>query len=101
MIEEAKKLKESEVTFRRNQGILHISHQDKRLVNMNSTLHTAEVIDTTSRRTGVAKKKPKCVIDYNTHMHDVDTVDQYLAHYPFIRKTVKWPKKVFFYLLPF
>jgi len=48
---------------------------------------------------GVAKKKPKCVRDYNTHMHGVDTADQYLAYYPFIRKTVKWPKKVFFYLL--
>jgi len=47
----------------------------------------------------VAKKKRKCDIDYNTHMHGVDTVDQYLAHYPFICKTVKWPKKVFFYLL--
>ena len=65
---------------------------------MISTLHTAEVIETTSRRTGVAKKKPKCVIDYNTHMHGVDTADQYLA-YLFIRKTVKWPKKVFFCLL--
>jgi len=43
----------------------------------------------------MAKKKPKCVIDYNTHMHGVDTADQYLAYYPFIRKTVKWPKKVF------
>jgi hypothetical protein len=31
-------------------------------------------------------------------MHGVDTVGLYLAHYPFIRKTVKWPKKVFFYL---
>jgi len=48
---------------------------------------------------GVAKKKPKCVIDYNTHMHGVDTADQYLAYYPFIRKTIKLPKKVFFYLL--
>jgi len=66
---------------------------------MISTLHTAEVIETTSRRTGVAKKKLKCVIDYNTHMHGVDTADQYLAHYTFIRKTVKWPKNVFFYLL--
>jgi len=47
---------------------------------------------------GVAKKKLKCVIDYNTHMHSVDTADQYLAHYPFIRKTVKWSKKVFFCL---
>jgi len=54
--------KKGEVTFRRNQEILLISHQDKRLVNMISTLHIAEVIETTSRRTGVAKKKPKCVI---------------------------------------
>ena len=51
MIEEAKKLKKGEVTFRRNQEILLISHQDKRLMNMISTLHTAEVIETTSRRT--------------------------------------------------
>jgi len=66
---------------------------------MISTLHTAEVTETTSRQMGVAKKKPKCVMDYNTHMYGVDTVDQYLAYYPFIRKTVKWPKKVYFYLL--
>ena len=99
VIEEAKKLKKGEVTFRRNQDILLIiSHQDKRLVIMISTLHTAEVTETTSRRKGVTKR-PKCVIDYNTHMHGVDTVDQYLTYYPFIRKTVKWPKKVFFYLL--
>jgi len=56
---------------------------------MISTLHTAEVIETTSRRTGVAKIKPKCITDYNTHTHGVDTADQYLAHYQFIRKTVK------------
>jgi hypothetical protein len=32
-------------------------------------------------------------------MHGVDTADQYLAYYPFICQTVKWSKKVFFYLL--
>jgi len=67
MIEEAKKLKKGEVTFHRNQEILLISHQDKRLVNMISTHHTAEVIETTSRQMGVAKKKPKCIIDYSSH----------------------------------
>ena len=40
-------------------------------------------------------KKPKCVIDCNTRMYGVDTADQYVV----IRKTVTWPKKVFFYLL--
>ena len=89
MIEEVKNFKKGEVIFRRNQEILLISHQDKRLVNMISTLHTAEVVETTKRRTGVAKKKPRCIIDYNSHMHGVDTADQYLAYYPFIRKTVK------------
>jgi len=67
---------------------------------MISTLHTTGIIETTSRRSGVVKKKPKCFIDYNAHMHGVDTADQYLSYYPFIRKTVKWPKKVIFYLLP-
>jgi len=57
----------------------------KRLMTMISTLHMADVIETTSRRTGVAKKKAKCIIDYNTHMHGVDTADQYLSYYPFIR----------------
>jgi len=47
----------------------------------------------------VAKKKPKFIIDYNTHMHGVDTADHYLAYYPFICKTVKWTKKVIFCLL--
>ena len=61
----------------------------KRLVNMISTLHTAAVVDDTSRRIGVAKKKPKCIVDYNTHMHGVDTADHYLACYPFICRTVK------------
>ena len=69
-------MKKSEVTFRRIQEILPNSHQDKRLLHKISTLRTAEVIETSSRRTGVAKKKPKCVIYYNTHMHGVDTADQ-------------------------
>ena len=94
MIEETKKLKKGEVTFRRNLDILLVSHKDKRVVNMISTLHTAEVVETIKRRTGVTKKKPKCIVDYNTHMHGVDTADQYLAYYPFIRKTGHGPHLV-------
>ena len=61
---------------------------------MISTLHTAEVVETINRRTGVTKKKPKCIVDYNTHMHGVDTADQYLAYYPFIRNTGQGPHLV-------
>jgi hypothetical protein len=65
---------------------------------MISTLHTAAEVDDWSRCTGITNKKPQ-YIHYNTHMHGVDKADQHLACYPFICKTVKWPKKVFFYLL--
>jgi hypothetical protein len=75
MVQEAKILKKSEVTFRRKQDVLVVSHHDKRLVYMISILHTAVVVDDISRSAGVAKKKPKCIVDYNTHMHGVDTAD--------------------------
>ena len=74
MIEEATKLKKGEITFHRNQDILLISFRDKRLITMVPTLHTAGIIETTSRQLGVGKMKPKCIIDYNNHMHGVDTV---------------------------
>jgi hypothetical protein len=45
MIKETKKLKKGEVTFRTKQDVLLVTHQDKRLVNMISTLHTAAVVD--------------------------------------------------------
>jgi hypothetical protein len=89
MVQEAKMLK-GKVTFHRKQDVLLVSHHDKRLVNMISTFCTAAVVDDMSRHTGVTKKDPKCIVDYNTHMHGVDTADQYLAYYP---------KKVFSYLL--
>jgi hypothetical protein len=57
-----------------------------------------EIVVDQSKQMGVAKKKPKCIIDYNTHTHNVNTADQYLTYYPFIHKTVKWLKKVSFYL---
>jgi hypothetical protein len=56
MIEEAKKLKKDEVTFRRKQDVLLVMHQDKRLVNMISALHIAAVVDELSRCTGITKK---------------------------------------------
>jgi hypothetical protein len=81
-VQKAKMLKKGEVTFRRKQDVLLVSHQDKRLVNMTSTLHTAAVVNDVSRSAGVAKKKPKFIVDYNAHMHGVDTGDQYLPTTP-------------------
>jgi hypothetical protein len=94
MVKEAKMLKKG-VTFRRKQNVLHVLRHDKRLVNTISTLHTAAVVDNMSRCTGVIKEKPKCIVDYNTHMHGVYTADQYLAYYPSIRKNVNSPMCTF------
>jgi hypothetical protein len=49
MTEEAKMLKKVEVSFRRKQNVLLLSHRDKRLVNMVSNRHTAAIIEDTSR----------------------------------------------------
>ena len=38
-------------------------------------------------------------MDYNTYMNGVDKLDQNLAYYPVIRKTVKWTKKFVMYML--
>lgn len=43
--------------------------------------------------------KPVTVIDYNKYMKAVDKCDQMIKYYPCFRKTTKWPKKLFFYLL--
>jgi hypothetical protein len=55
--EEAKLLKEGKVTFHRKQNVLPLSLQDKHLINMVSTIHTAGVVDDTSRLSGKTKEK--------------------------------------------
>ena len=37
--------------------------------------------------------------DYNQHMMGVDRLDQMMAYYNFERKSVKWWRKVFFWVL--
>ena len=39
------------------------------------------------------------VDSYNHHMNGVDIADQYAVYYSFVRKTVKWWRKVAFWLL--
>ena len=45
------------------------------------------------------KTKPQVVADYNNFMLGVDKVDQMGTYYSFIHKSVKWWRKVFFWLL--
>ncbi|XP_045536705.1 piggyBac transposable element-derived protein 4-like [Papilio machaon] len=42
-------------------------------------------------------QKPKIVIDYTKNMRGVDRADQYAATYCFLRKSLKWWRKLFFW----
>ena len=46
-----------------------------------------------------SKFRNQYVCKYNKHMLSVDYVDQMISYYPSTRKTLKWTKKMFFYLM--
>ena len=50
-------------------------------------------------RKGERVQKPVAVDTYNKSMNGVDRNDQHCTYYSFVRKTLKWWRKVFFYLL--
>ena len=61
---------------------------------------SAQMVMVPSRHSGVAaQEKPTAVHTYNQNMNGVDISDQYTATYPFTRKTIKWWRKVFFWLI--
>ena len=43
--------------------------------------------------------KPSIVDEYNMSMNGVDKADQYTVYYAFVRKSRKWWRKLFFWLL--
>ena len=63
--------------------------------------HVATNVNTgrRDRKTNVEIKKPYAVVQYGKFMKGIDRADQYLRYYSFLRKTVKWSKKVVLYLL--
>ncbi|CAG2207905.1 unnamed protein product [Mytilus edulis] len=95
------KLKRGEVIFRRKEGLLAVKFHDKRDVHMLSTIHpaTVSVLNKNDRRTNNPIVKPTCVVDYCSYMGGVDLSDQINQYYSCLRKTSKWYKKLFFYLL--
>lgn len=50
-------------------------------------------------RRGQLKQKPSVVADYNEFMLGVDKLDQLMSYYSFLHKSVKWWRKIFFWLL--
>jgi len=97
-------MKTGDIIARDNGKVLVLAWKDKRLVKAISTKHDASTttISRRKKRGGGAMeevRKPVCIVDYNKHMCGVDLMDQMISYYPFTRKTMKWTKRVFFYLM--
>jgi hypothetical protein len=45
------------------------------------------------------KLKPMVVDQYNKYMLGVDRLDQRMSYYQFVRKSVRWWRKVFFWMV--
>ena len=96
-----KKLSKGDCVFRNRDSLLHVTWQDKREVNMLSTMHSDSIIQSSNMdySTGMLKVKPSCVIDYNKSMGSIDKSDMMLSYVETIRKSLKWYKKLLFHLM--
>ena len=64
---------------------------------VNITIHDLTYLILFSRR-GEVKEKPMVIADYNQFMLGVDKLDQLMAYYSFLHKSVKWWRKIFWLL---
>jgi hypothetical protein len=93
-----------EVVSRDNGQVMVLTWKDKKAVKCISTKHDASMQQIARRRKhghGAMERvmKPVPICDYNEHMAGVDLVDQMISYYPCTRKSLKWTKKVIFWLL--
>ena len=78
--------------------VMAMQWQDKRTVTILSTTGSCNLVQVKMCR-GVIKEKPEVVELYNQNMLGVDKMDQLATYYSFLRKSVKWWRKVMFWLL--
>ena len=98
--ENKKKLKKGEVVFRRNGPLLALAWCDKRSVYMISTIHAANMVSTGAvDHKERLIEKPEPIYYYVKLMGGVDLGDQLMSYYSFLRRSVKWWRKLFVHLL--
>ena len=98
------KLKKGEVVSKQlDSSMLILKWMDKREVMMLSTIHDDSFV-TKKRRSRTAPDgqedilKPLVVEEYNKNMGGVDTGDQLQSYYGFSHRTVKWWRRLFFFI---
>lgn len=98
-VSEVKKLKRGETCYRRNGPLLALKWCDKRSVYMISTIHSASMVSTgrVDHRNNIICK-PEPIHFYIRLMGGVDLGDQLMSYYSFLRRSVKWWRKLFIHL---
>ena len=87
------------VSFRRRRNTLVLVWKDKCSVTTISTLHKAEMRNQRVHYRGYMVQKPVVVLDYSDYMYGVDLCDQRLQYYHWLRKTVKWWRKMSLHII--
>ncbi|MGH0129175.1 UNVERIFIED_CONTAM: hypothetical protein FKN15_037615 [Acipenser sinensis] len=86
----------------KDNNVVVLGWKDKRLVLMLSTFHGSdcEKVQRTIKRGEIQElDKPSVICDYTSKMGAVDRADHYCASYAFTRKSLKWWRKMCFWLL--
>uniref|UniRef100_A0A6M2CPZ1 Putative tick transposon n=1 Tax=Rhipicephalus microplus TaxID=6941 RepID=A0A6M2CPZ1_RHIMP len=88
----------------RDGNILYLRWKDRRVVNIISTIHTANKKVVAKRRvrsgntwTEVSVPKPLLIDEYNSGLLGVDKSDQIIGYYNVLMRSVRWWKTLFFH----
>ena len=90
------------IAFRQNDDTMALQWKDKRVITMLSTMYNTQcedVVRTMGPNTATTISKPVVISQYTKFMGGVDRADHYCGSYAFLRKTSKWWRKMFFWLL--
>lgn len=93
-------MQRGDISAYRKNNVLILTWRDKRIVSMISTYskgNESKTVNVRARPNPVSK--PAVIVDYNKHMSGVDLHDQLNQYYACSRKSVKWWKKAFFWIL--
>ncbi|XP_051505848.1 piggyBac transposable element-derived protein 4-like [Myxocyprinus asiaticus] len=90
-----------QVEYQENGTQLAVKWCDKRDVHVLTTVHASvmAVSQKVDYTTGQKKKKPLCILEYDKKMGAMDKADMMKCFIKCARKTTKWYKKIFFYML--
>ena len=93
-------LKKGDGVFRRNGPILAIRWCDKRAVYMLSTIHQADMLEVKKWGEPLGKIfKPRAIQEYISRMKAVDLGDQMMSYHCFVRRSLKWYRKLWIHLI--